>query len=237
MTPVVGQHSGSPHGPNGHAEHAWVALGGAVLAFIAGYVNVVMLTMLHVPVSHMSGAASTLAVDLAAGRREHLVTIAGILGAFFVGAAFIGTLIGNQQLRPGRRYGVALMLEGALLALATWLGTRGNSAAMPLAAMACGMQNAMATTYRHLIIRTTHITGILTDLGLMVGHRLRRHRALGWSFATLAGILIGFILGGVAGYVIEQHLHMTALAVPAGMCLVIGMGYYLWRRMHHLRAT
>ena len=38
-----------------------------------------------------------------------------------------------------------------------------------LASAACGLQNALATTYSGAIVRTTHVTGIFTDLGIMLG--------------------------------------------------------------------
>jgi|GEM_PF-5134493 len=40
---------------------------------------------------------------------------------------------------------------------------------------ACGFQNALATHYG-LVLRTTHVTGLLTDLGTNLGMRLRGHR-------------------------------------------------------------
>ena len=48
------------------SERTWVALGSSLLAAIAGYVNVTLLDFFHVPVSHMSGAASRLSIDIAA---------------------------------------------------------------------------------------------------------------------------------------------------------------------------
>jgi uncharacterized membrane protein YoaK (UPF0700 family) len=42
--------------------------------------------------------------------------------------------------------------------------------------MACGLQNAMATGYSGAVIRTTHVTGIVTALGIAVGLAARRER-------------------------------------------------------------
>ena len=42
-----------------------------------------------------------------------------------------------------------------------------------LAAMACGLQNAMVTTYSGALVRTTHLSGMFTDLGIGLGHLLR----------------------------------------------------------------
>ncbi|WP_156312572.1 DUF1275 family protein [Marinagarivorans algicola] len=42
-----------------------------------------------------------------------------------------------------------------------------------MASSACGLQNALITIYSGAVIRTTHTTGIFTDLGIMLGSKLR----------------------------------------------------------------
>ena len=51
--------------------------------------------------------------------------------------------------------------------------SRGSPLGHYLASAACGLQNALVTNYSGATIRTTHVTGIFTDLGLMIGARLR----------------------------------------------------------------
>lgn len=53
-------------------ERPWVFLYGSLLAGCAGYVNVVLLGIYHVPVSHMTGATSRLAIDLSTGNMQDL---------------------------------------------------------------------------------------------------------------------------------------------------------------------
>ena len=40
-------------------------------------------------------------------------------------------------------------------------------------ACACGLQNAMVSTYSEAVVRTTHVSGMFTDLGIFLGHALR----------------------------------------------------------------
>jgi uncharacterized membrane protein YoaK (UPF0700 family) len=42
--------------------------------------------------------------------------------------------------------------------------------------IACGMQNAMTTRYSGAVVRTTHLTGMVTDVGLLLGHMARSDR-------------------------------------------------------------
>src|SRR3546814_16692555 len=92
-----------------------------------------------------------------------------MLGAFVAGAALGGLIVQDSTLRLGRRYGVALSLESLMLLAAIPLFRHQHLACPLLAAMACGLQNAMATTYRGPIVRTTHPSRLFTAIGVMLG--------------------------------------------------------------------
>jgi uncharacterized membrane protein YoaK (UPF0700 family) len=221
----------SPGAPRRPAprERPWVFAGAIALAGVAGFVNVVVLGYFHVPVSHMSGAVSRLSVDVAAADAADLRVVLSIVGGFLLGAVVSGVIIGGRKLVPGRRYGVALLVEGGLLALSTALLRGGNAAGITLAATACGVQNAMASSYYGLVIRTTHVTGIVTDLGVMVGHWLRHRRIPAWKLLLLLSILVGFFGGGVAGALAYRQVGVLALAMASAGCLAAGGVYLAWR--------
>jgi uncharacterized membrane protein YoaK (UPF0700 family) len=212
--------------PNG------VIAGGFVLAFLAGFVNASLLSFYDVPVSHMSGAATRLGIDLGAGHSAELTTLALIIGAFFSGAVVSGSLIGRTSLRPGQRYGAVLLLEAAALAGAGWLLAHQQRTSLYAAAYACGMQNAMASSYYGLVIRTTHLTGIVTDLGVLLGHLLRHRRFDGWKFATLGAILAGFILGALSSALLGADGGLNRLYLAAGLALAISLSYLAWLKRH-----
>lgn len=211
-------------------ERQWIIAGGIVLAALAGYINVILLGFFHVPVSHMSGAASRVGIDIARYDFSDLKIIAGIIGGFFIGAACSGILIGRSTLKPGRRYGAVLCAEGMILAVSTRLLLMGSKAAVPIAAIACGLQNAMASSYYGLVIRTTHVTGIVTDLGIMLGHWMRGQGVRSWKVVLLAGVFLGFIGGGVLGGAALASFGVKALWFAAVACVVLGLSYSI--RVH-----
>lgn len=211
-------------------QRPWVFAGGTLLAALAGYVNVCLLGFFHVPVSHMTGAVSGLSVGVERLELADTGLVLSILFGFLAGATASGLIIGGRKLIPGRRYGVTLLLEGSVLAAATVLLVRGSAVGIPLAAMACGIQNAMASSYNGLILRTTHMTGIITDLGVMVGHWLRHRRIRVWRLMLLLSLVGGFFGGGVAGALVARRVNMLALAVPAAVCLLAGAAYISWLR-------
>jgi uncharacterized membrane protein YoaK (UPF0700 family) len=195
---------------------------------VAGFINACLLGVFDVPVSHMSGAVTRLSIDANTLNVLDFQLLFSIVAAFLGGSLLSGLLIGRSKLLPGRRYGVTLIIEGAVLALATYLLLRNSRLGVPMAAMACGVQNAMASSYYGLVIRTTHVTGIITDIGVMLGHWIRHRRIRAWKLLLLVAILLGFFSGGVLGVFLLRWFGSAALSVPAVGCLLMGLVYCLW---------
>lgn len=217
----------------------WVEIGGFMLAFLAGSVNVIgLLGFSHQAVSHLSGTVSLFAVELAAADWGRALQLLFILLSFLTGAAMSGLFIENASLQLRRRYGFALCIEALLLWVAMLALQNGSSLGHYLASMACGLQNAMVSTYSGAIVRTTHVTGLFTDLGIMIGGRLR-----GAEFDRRKAILflilvLGFASGGVAGAITFREYLFTALMLPVGIALLLALTYWgylyaLGRRRSH----
>ncbi len=196
------------------------------LSGTAGYVNSVMLGFFDTPVSHMSGAVSRLGINLAAGHIESSFGSLLIILSFLTGAMLAGVFLGATQLLPSRRYGAVLMFESALLLLSTWLLLHRSPCGPMLAATACGLQNAMSSSYCGLMIRTTHVSGIVTDLGVMLGHYLRHRRIVAWKLRFLIGLLLSFGSGGLAGAFFNWIYGPFCLLAPALFCFAAGAVFF-----------
>lgn len=202
-----------------------IFFGGIALSMIAGYVNAASLQYFHIPISHMSGAITHLGLNLVSKDSSSAYFIFYIIISFIIGAAVSGMIIGNRQLSPGRRYGLALMLEGAILFFVSRHIIYGQSFGPPLAALACGLQNGMASSYYGLVIRTTHMTGIVTDIGVLLGHFIRNKKVETWKLLTLSGILIGFFTGSILGSVATSLIGNRAFLLPSALTFLSGMVY------------
>lgn len=213
----------------------WVWVGAITLAGIAGMVNAVgFLGFEHLAVSHVTGTTTQLGTALADGNWRGVRHLWAVLIAFSLGAMLSGLIIQDSTLRLGRRYGVALALEAALLLAAIPLFLRQQLNGALLAAMACGLQNAMVTTYSGAVVRTTHLSGMFTDLGIGLGHLLRG-LPLPMRRLTLSGLTIsGFLCGGILGTWGFRAFGYHALAIPAALTGATGIGYVIYRN-HALR--
>jgi uncharacterized membrane protein YoaK (UPF0700 family) len=207
----------------------WVEVGGTCLAAIAGAVNAIgLLGFKHQAVSHLTGSSTLLSLALVDRDLADALHLFFILLSFLAGAAISGALIDNAVLRLGRRYSVALLVEAALLLLAMIALQRGSITGHFLASAACGLQNGMASTYSGAIIRTTHVSGLFTDLGTMFGARLRGH-PMDRRKALLFSLLIaGFLIGGCIGAWAFKQMAFTALALPAAGAITLAVLYWVY---------
>ncbi len=212
-------------------ELAAVLLGGLGLALTAGYVNSLVILLGAPPATHLTGTITRMSSDLGMGDLIDAKIVAGLAIAFVLGAALSGVIIGSSTLRIGRRYGLTILIEALLLALAALTITDSLIAGAMCAACAAGLQNAMAASYRSLIIRTTHVTGVLTDLGFQLGQLLTGHKIAHWHFALLGLILVAFISGGVLGALASTQLGPLALWLPAAWMGLTGVAYFAWRHL------
>ena len=210
----------------------WIWAGAWALAFVAGIVNVVgLLGFEHQAVTHLTGTTSMLAAALASLDGAAALHFTAIIGSFVAGTVLSGFLIQDSTLQLGRRYGVALLLESILLCVAVPLLKRNNIFGIYSASCACGLQNAMVSTYSGAVVRTTHLSGMFTDLGIFLGHSLRGlsvdMRRLHLCFL----IISGFLVGGIAGAVAFHRLSYSALFIPAALTAITSFSYGIF----HLR--
>ncbi len=188
---------------------------GMALTFVAGAINAGGFLAIGQYTSHMSGIVSAMADHLALGS----LGIVGIgLAAFlpFVfGAACSAMLINwGRRHHLGSRYAMPLMLEAFLLlgfGILGWLTHPSPvfvAIAVPLLCFIMGLQNATVTKISGARMRTTHVTGIVTDIGIELGkllywnrnpHNPDRILADRDKLRLLVLLLASFFIGGVTG--------------------------------------
>ncbi|CAG4974192.1 MAG: DUF1275 domain-containing protein [Lysobacter sp.] len=216
----------------------WVWVGAAALASVAGIVNVVgFLGFQQQAVTHLTGNTSLLAAALVGGDAGMALGLGAMLLAFVAGSMLSGLIVQDSTLRLGRRYGVVLTIESLMLLAAVPLFRQQHLAGPILAATACGLQNAMATTYSGALVRTSHVSGMFTDLGIMLGHSLRGLPLARRRLALCSLVISFFFLGGVVGAVLYGGIGYAALYVPAALTGGTGLGYFLYRQFTMLRDT
>ena len=213
---------------------------GIILTMVAGALNAGGFLAVGQYTSHMTGIVSTFADQLVL-RNFALAGIAAISWIAFVAGAATTALMVNYLRRTSVRnpYAVPLLLEAALIllfgAFGDMLGKRelvDVSLAVIALCFTMGLQNALITKISRAEIRTTHLTGLTTDLGIEIGkllywngsrpsdrrvpvkanrNKLRIHTTLIGSF--LVGAITGALGFSYAGFISTVPLSLALAAI------------------------
>ncbi|WP_160061261.1 YoaK family protein [Psychromonas sp. L1A2] len=207
----------------------WVEYGSFVLALVAGLVNSVgLLGFQHQSVSHLSGTATLLGTGLINTNLSDTLHLVFILLSFLAGSVISGYFLNGGSLKLGRNYSGLLSLEAIFLFGAIYFLSNDSVNGHYLASAACGLQNALATTYSGAVVRTTHVTGIFTDIGIMLGSKLRGETFDRRKLTLFLLIICGFISGGLFGAYFFNLLKFQALYIPASICLLLALSYSIY---------
>jgi uncharacterized membrane protein YoaK (UPF0700 family) len=152
------------------------------LACVGGFVNSCGFVLIGTFTSHVTGNVGRLANDAATGHYAAAAAALSMIASFFAGAFCASTIIESRLLGGGasRAYAGALAAETLLLLTFTILSYITDSAHVRVldgeAALLCGamgIQNALVTRLSGAVVRTTHLTGVITDLGIECAHWFR----------------------------------------------------------------
>jgi uncharacterized membrane protein YoaK (UPF0700 family) len=206
-----------------------------VMAFQAGMLNVGGFLGFQRFVSHITGFASYFGRDMAMFHYGHALGMLAVPGFFLLGAMISGWLV-DIRLAQGQKpkyyiaFGVifALILANLIGGVFGWYGGFGESFELgrnyfPLAllCLACGIQNGTITSVSRSVVRTTHLTGITTDLGIGIARVMNRQKLPKPMHDEVranlmrAGIIVFFGLGSVVGGFAFQAYEYGGFILPA----------------------
>lgn len=215
--------------PNRRVVAHWLLLG-----FNAGCINAGGFLATGRFVTHVTGFATLFGVDLL---HYGIGPSLGILSVplFFLLGAMIAGLLTDRPIHYKRvpHYDYVMALCAACLFLAALAGEfdqfgafgkgRLNEAYMLLAllCLASGLQNGAITSSSGSSVRTTHLTGLTTDLGLGMARLLTLRRsdrsyAEEWLANGLrAGTVLAFVVGSAVGAALFMSLQYRGFLIPA----------------------
>lgn len=185
-------------------------LGGST-ALVAGLVNVCSVIAFFAFASNVTGHFAIFAEEIAKGHTHQVFAVAGWLFAFFSGAFVANSLamhIGEREPRLGR--GIAVVLEIAILLGVGYYGHHHYAETLTeteyligILLFSMGLQNGLVSTVSQGVVKTTHLTGLLTDLGIefaLLSHRRsRKNPILYFKLRLHLLILSSYVFGGIFG--------------------------------------
>jgi len=206
----------------------WIQIAAFMLAINAGMINVLgLFSLLHQSVSHMTGNVSLLAEAFVQLDADQLLFLFLVVLCYIIGSSYSGFILGNNNFQLSHRYGAPLCLVTIFIIMCWFFLPYYPRYALLWASAAMGVQNAMVSHYKGAIIRTTHLSGVLTDLGLALGYKLKGLVVDGRRVILHLLIFIGFLLGGVIAALTYPSLQLQAFLIPAGLSFLLCVVYWI----------
>lgn len=221
-----------------------------LLCLTAGFINVAGLLAFSVLTTNVTGHAALLAIAVESGSFKEVFIALGWLFLFLCGATFSGWYISFMGKHRRYVYTVPLFIELGVMCFVAYYGaSSGNYVGQNLyfagsLLFVMGMQNALVTMISKSVVRTTHLTGIMTDLGISISHvfhaRFQLSKGLSQRLLLQGSIILFFLIGGILGAFFFQRYRYHAFFLPAAFIAMIiffdafRMGYLKIR--HHYMA-
>mmetsp|Transcript_22051 Transcript_22051/g.33085 ORF Transcript_22051/g.33085 Transcript_22051/m.33085 type:complete len:402 (-) Transcript_22051:207-1412(-) len=223
-------------------EKLYVLLAGILLSFNSGYINGACLSGFltsngkQVGVSAFTGTYTNAGLQLAEGEFDDFGFSVRMILCFTCGACISGAMNPNSEAyQLGPSYGPTFLIGSLFLVLACICSIVDNSheELFYFAAAANGIQNGMSSMYSGNLIRSTHLTGTSTDIGLILGQMIRGNFANAWKCFILVSLATSFWLGGLISYFATREFESYSLIFNAVLFFAIGCGCILYLSIHN----
>jgi len=207
-------------------------LAGCLMAFQAGFINVISILKVNITISHITGNSSKLGISIASVEIQGIFLGCGLLLSFLAGCTLIGFFIRKQIFVFNRKYGIFLIVEAVVLYFFKCaFDAEKNQLAVFFGSFACGIQNALLTNLSGAVVRTTHVTGMMTDTGLVLGNYIRRGAECKevWKLRVFVSIMLSYIFGATMSKFFYNFFDYKAILFSVFFLGLFGFLILLWR--------
>lgn len=225
-----------------------------VLAFQGGWLNAGGFLATHRFVSHVTGFATQFGYDMA---KSNWVEAIGMLmvPVFFLIGSMISAYYVDREITAHRKpkYYILFLLISIFLLLVLILGSldllgefgkapvtdndiKTDVFMLSLICLSCGIQNAGTTTASNYFVRTTHLTGMTTDLGIglvrMTSEISLARKKIERNKSQIRVLLISsFVFGSMVSSFIFLRWHFLGFIVPCLISLsLLRMTVRIWKK-------
>lgn len=217
------------------------------MAFQAGTINTGGFLACHRFVSHVTGFGTLIGSEAAAGKWYDTIGVLAVPG-FFIGGTMLSAYLVDRRIQTNRKplYPLVMLLilgltcSVAMAGAAGFFGVFGASIIrrdyflLAALCLACGLQNGTVTSAFGAIVRTTHLTGITTDLGIGIVRILTRTHKIQPRINEIranwmrAGIIASFILGSFVSAQFYMRFEYWGFLIPSLIATIL----FFWSLVH-----
>ena len=215
-----------------------------LLCLNAGFINAAGFLAFSVLTTNVTGHAALLAVNIATSDLRSTRMVALWLFLFLAGAFLSSLYISRVGRNKPFAYTAPIIFIILVLLFVAVFGHHYNNSLAQTEYFAgsllfsMGVQNAMVSLISGSVVRTTHLTGMFTDLGIDLSEAVHTfkniHPLLKRRIALRLAIIISFLFGGLIGSLLFLHSKFSAFFVP--ICFLLTALFYDYFRIKVTRA-
>jgi uncharacterized membrane protein YoaK (UPF0700 family) len=219
----------------------------SILSFVAGIVNITGVLSVKILTTNVTGHFAYFAEEVFNKNYGMAIAFLFFILSFLSGAFLSNTFIEIvSRVKPRISFIIPMILEMLILSFAGIYGGRFAATTTHGQIIACsllfamGLQNSLVTKVSQSVVRTTHLTGLFTDLGIELSQLLfyrktYQFQLLSKSIYLKLAIISFFFLGCTVGGFSFRVLELKTLLLGTG-CLVIAFFYDNIRvRLYYLK--
>ncbi len=213
---------------------------GTLTAFTAGTINIASLLIFLSFTSNVTGHYAILAAEISQGNWTQVAVVGGWIFLFFFGG-FVANLSVINLNRKSKYFAHALPIILEIFCLLA-VGIYGQfyyqktleetEALVALMLFATGLQNGLTASISNFSVKTTHLTGTTTDLGILFSmftqKRFRKNPELTARAKLLMSIMTAYVSGAVFSGLTYYHLEFRVFYVIS-LCLLVVIVYDFYK--------
>ncbi|MGV8877540.1 MAG: YoaK family protein [Sphingobacteriaceae bacterium] len=219
----------------------------SILSFVAGTVNITGVLSVKVLTTNVTGHFAYFSEELS---NEHygiavsyLLFILSFLFGAFASNFFIEIF---SRVKPAFSYAVPMAIETTILLLVGLFGNRSVLSNIDGQVIACsllfamGLQNSLVTKVSQSVVRTTHLTGLFTDLGIELSQLFFYRKTPGFkrlskSIYLKLAIIGCFFLGCLVGGIVFKSHELQTLFLAAFFLIIAFFYDNILFRYYHVK--
>lgn len=213
---------------------------GTLTAFTAGTINIASLLIFLSFTSNVTGHYAIFAAEISQGNWTQVAVVAGWIFLFFFGG-FVANLSVINFNKKSKYFAHALPIVLEILCLLV-VGIYGQfyyektlaetEALVALMLFATGLQNGLTASISNFSVKTTHLTGTTTDLGILASmftqKKFRKSPELMGKAKLLLSIMTAYVLGAIFSGLTYYSLEFRVFYVIS-VCLLVVIGYDFYK--------
>lgn len=191
------------------------------LIFLAGAINICAIVLIEFTITHFTGNISKAAIAFSEGEIPDFTNTLSFIALFFLGSVVSGYIYYERKTGLIKYDAIMPILFGIIMCVSFKL-CNDNLRILKIISLGMGVQNGTYIKFKGCLVRTTHMTGYLTDAGFCLGSLIRGNTEDIWKTAFYLSSLLLFFIGGVSSFIIIKKIGVehTIQAIGILYCIL-----------------